>query len=160
MSVEDKTFNEERLLIKISRLFEEKFKDLPKKEDFDRLKGEIAVVLNENENLKCRIANLEKQNEILCKNVENLMRKSKNKNLVFKGLPASDGNDVEGKIRELCITTFGIQEPKMGRIYDLGKNIFVVEFMQINDVYTILHNAKKLKNTGIWVSRDLTYEQR
>lgn len=150
----------ETVISQLSLLLDEKLKNLPQLRDFQKLDEKIGQVIEENASLVKRVTNLETNECTTLSSVEYLLRKTKEKNLIFVGLPDVDISTCEEKIRELCQTKLGVADPQWDRIVKLSSKLILVEFLRKSDVYTILHNSKNLKGAGVWIQKDLTKAER
>lgn len=154
---------DEKLRDFLSELLDKKFADVPTKNDLKIIENKIDKIIDENIKLKEEVVLLKEQNKVMQRNMEFLLRKGKAKNLIFGGFQdIKKEEDLIKIIKEFCIQSLGIKEPLVDRAFTFGKNnnLILVEFLKLSDVHLILKNARKLKNTGLWIQKDMTYQDR
>lgn len=116
------------------------------------------------EELKQKVSSLEIENKILKNKTEILDRNSRKNNIIIFGLKDSEGNTankISKKIGELL--GVDVKETDINNFYRLDKSAkppIKVEFLSYLKKTEILKKCKKLKDTGIAISNDLTIEQR
>lgn len=156
------TMSDSALLSKFGEMLESRMALFPTLKDFKRIEEKLDEVIKDNKNMKMEIASLKEENLEIKKNLEMLLRKSKAKSLIFKGIEESKENeDKIETVRKLCVHSLGIEEPMIEKVFAPARRQFwVVEFSRYSIVQQILSNARKLKGSGIWINKDLTYRER
>lgn len=132
---------------------------MPSKEDFRVLEEKMDRVIAENLALKKEIEELKKREIRTSYTVENLVNKSKAKNLVFRGMEESDNNDKVKIIKQMCEEVLQLSNVSINKAFNLRSNgkkdVILVEFNEESTALEVLKNANKLKGTGIFIHRDL-----
>ena len=119
---------------------------------------ELSVYKHENQLLKRRITLLEEKAVY----AESYSRRS---NLVFDGIPLSQGNeDIEAKVREVLSVNMKVQnveEIQFVRVHRLAyKRKTIVRFEHFQDRMRVWQNRRQLKGSNIWVEEDFPKEIR
>lgn len=118
--------------------------------DVNIIKGDIKSMKSDRESDRIRINILE--------------RELKQRNIIFSKLPKTD--DIEKSIVDLCKETLGITNVYIDKVVVLRTNendnssTTLAVFGSQKTADHIIRNAKKLKHTGIFVSRDLGQDDR
>lgn len=114
------------------------------------------------EDLQQRINKLEHENNSLSNKIESLERASKKNNILVFGLKETyqSPKEICNKLKELLQVEICISD--LNNAYSIKhlQNTVKLELVSHLKKVEILKNAKKLKNTGIYIAQDLTYIQR
>lgn len=121
----------------------------------------LIEIKNQNMALKTEIALLKQQQINNRKRIEKLEIMFKRNNLVIRGIPANV--NMEEEVRKLFNNVLKInkevQLKYFKKIYEaFGKMTVIVEFLDFNDALLVLASSKNLKNTGIYIDKDLSNE--
>ncbi|KAL3284877.1 hypothetical protein HHI36_019014 [Cryptolaemus montrouzieri] len=126
--------------------------------------GEARLALKI-ETLNRKIQNLESENTVLKERIETLEQKNNKKNLVVFGIPNTGGKISEDFICEEIgrLLDVDVAKSDISDVYTLGKSDnspVKLELVSYLKKKTILTNTKKLKNSNVVISNDLTPHQR
>lgn len=126
----------------------------------DRMEEKLIPMIEENEKMKQKVFNLEKE-------IEYLKKEKKNNNIVLYGLEESEKSTLE--LLQIVKETFkrdlnlSVEENEVNRIYRLGKNRIenknrpvLLSFINGWKKDQIMQNKKNLK--GIYISEDYSKE--
>lgn len=134
---------------KMSKLLE----NVARKKDVLELQQTVAEVKNENKQLRQEVDNLKAKFEQLDKN-------SRRRNLIFCGINCVNTTMTKTEIANICNKVLKV-EVSMVRIVTIKHNSdFLVELETVKQAVNILSNSAKLKNSGIYVQKDYTAEER
>uniref|UniRef100_T1I2U1 Uncharacterized protein n=1 Tax=Rhodnius prolixus TaxID=13249 RepID=T1I2U1_RHOPR len=151
------SFDEDSFMLKMGNLFDLQLQDL-----HNKLIGMLESILTENKSLRAEISVLKAENKQMANGIELLLKKNKAKNLIFRGI--SNVNEVGDKvtlIREICENSLDLRNIEVDKAYSPGNSaVIVAEFLRNSDMMAVLKNSRKLKDTGIWIHKDLTFEER
>uniref|UniRef100_T1I0U7 Uncharacterized protein n=1 Tax=Rhodnius prolixus TaxID=13249 RepID=T1I0U7_RHOPR len=152
----------ENLILKKLNEMDLKLSQVATKADLKETNEKLENLITENKNLKEEIVDLKKENKQVKESLEFALRKLKSKSLVIAGLQdLKENNDYTQEVKELCVKSLGMHEPMIDRAHSVAQGrLLLVELVRQADVQAMLINAKKLKGSGIWINRDLTYQDR
>ncbi|KAF6217088.1 hypothetical protein GE061_001441 [Apolygus lucorum] len=120
--------------------------------------SEIAEIREENKQLKEELSHL----HLL---MDSLESKSRKNNLLFGGITTSGSNYI-ATIEDFLENVLRMDyKPIIGRAFPVGKRdsakkLIVVEFVRAEDVFQVLNKTRILKDTGFYVTRDLSKKAR
>ncbi|XP_073972892.1 uncharacterized protein isoform X2 [Rhodnius prolixus] len=150
---------DDKLLNRISEMLDSKLATF--KNDFKVIEEKLEIIISDNKNLKAEIVHLKEENKEIKRNLEFLLRKSKSKNLIGGLEEISVTENKITAVQDFLNRALGVNDLMIDRILPIGRNkSILVEFLKISDVQLVLRNAKKLRGTGIWINRDLSYQDR
>lgn len=133
--------------------------NLASKEDLNALNTEITFLRKQNEDLAQKVHQFEARCVLLEEELEAQSRELKGKNIIFS-LP-SECTDPEEKVR--CITQLLLDKTDIQGIpkpIKISRNNNIIK-MKLNTgcnetALKMLKNSARLKNTGVYIQRDLT----
>lgn len=127
--------------------------NVAKKEDFYELQKNLDEVKKENESLRVDVEHLKTKMEWMDKN----MRRS---NVVFSGVNCINSTAAKTKIIDICNNTLQVNVNIVRVVMLKAKEDFLVELASIQEAINIITNGKKLIDSGIYVQRDYTANER
>lgn len=122
-----------------------------------------ARILLQIETANNRIKYLEKENTSLQNRIEMLDRITRKNNILVFGLESSDKNTPAETCQKLSeLLDVDLQVADLNNYYNLNKSqsVVKVEFISNLKKVEVLKQCRKLKNTGVSISQDLTIIQR
>lgn len=125
----------------------------------------IQPIVEDVSEIKKELVRLKEERGMDREKIHLLERELKQKNLIFTRMPRTD--NCEKSISDLCTRTLGLNEEiTIDKVVVLKRTAtdntltLLSSFSSQKTVEAILRNAKKLKGTGIGISRDLGTEDR
>uniref|UniRef100_T1H9V3 Reverse transcriptase domain-containing protein n=1 Tax=Rhodnius prolixus TaxID=13249 RepID=T1H9V3_RHOPR len=153
-------YGEEEFFIKMSNLLDSKMATLVE-QHIVRIEGKIDTLISENNNLNKEILSLKEENKVIKNNLQVLLRKSKAKTLIIGGLGGVKEGNYLNSVQEFFSKVLGVSDIMIDRVFLIREGkLVVVELLKVSDVQQILRNVNKLKGTGIWINKDLSYQDR
>lgn len=153
-------YGEEEFFIKMSNLLDSKMATLVE-QHIVRIEGKIDTLISENNNLNKEILSLKEENKVIKNNLQVLLRKSKAKTLIIGGLGGVKEGNYLNSVQEFFSKVLGVSDIMIDRVFSIREGkLVVVELLKVSDVQQILRNVNKLKGTGIWINKDLSYQDR
>ncbi|KAK9508698.1 hypothetical protein O3M35_006191 [Rhynocoris fuscipes] len=147
----------------MNNLFDVKLASLATKDDVKALREDNVKLQQENQLLREEVDRLNKKFVIQEKRLDEIDMSSRRPNLIFRGFTYNSQVNLPEYISKFCIEVLNIEtQPIIEKVVILGgqNKLIVVEFLKISDVHIVLKNAKKLKGTGVWIYKDLTFQER
>ena len=122
---------------------------LPTKEDFSKLNSEIKELKQENVQLREEVVNLRSDCQRNEDTIEFLLNKSKENNLVFKGIPAEAESDPAVIVAKLLAEVLELNGVKIVRAFFIGPvqptRMILVEMCSTSDKWLVLQNVKEIE---------------
>lgn len=179
----------------MANLLDEKLKNMATKDDLDAVKEyvsgldqKIVTLAEENLQMKCTIAKLEKEKEKDHAELMRLIAENKKNNLIFRGIEREEasvhaglaqstaGSDAgiqeaavhvnvaqspEDAVKKVCREKLGVEvEVQHAKILlDKRKSMNVLAKLTEKSVYDIFKNIRKLRGSSISIERDLSQEK-
>lgn len=147
-------------LAALSDSFSAKLASLSTKEDIQRIRDDFNKLGKENVQLKKEIDSLKLVNYKNESLIEELEIKSRNNNLIFKGIKFNS-NDFSELAVTFCTEVLKIELAKdniyahpLGPVTAPGTPL-LVSFVRLQDKFAVLNASKVLRNTGFAVHQDL-----
>ncbi|KAF6216338.1 hypothetical protein GE061_000679 [Apolygus lucorum] len=138
---------------------------LPTKEEFASLSSEIQVLKQENTQLKEQVNKLRSDCAQNTDTIEFLLNKSKEKNLIFRGIPLGTDADPSTIVTKLLNEVLKINEHiNITKAYFIGPasptKMILVELAKPSDKWIIFKNVHKLRGLNITISQDYSARTR
>lgn len=161
------TSNTDILLEKIEQLldkkFDEKLRNIATKNDIITINENIAVLKEDNENMKKQIHELKMNQEYLNKKVEGLDKAHRSFNVLVAGIKDvhfMNVSEMKKEINELFAKILNV-DVQICRVYktNANKDMCTVELNTVNDAYKVLTCSGKLRGSGIYIQKDFTVEE-
>ena len=120
---------------------------------------QIVELREENKQLKDEIKHLYSL-------MDTLENKSRKNNLLFGGITINNNKNYMETVEHFLESVLKVERvPLISRAYPVGrrdapKKMIVAEFVRAEDVYQILSKTRVLKDTGFYVTRDLSKKAR
>lgn len=95
-------------------------KGLATKEDVRLLSEAVVEIRQENLQLKKEVNELKSRCETLERDIDTVLNKVKQNNLIFKGIQLKKDDDPKGTIQKLCSETLGIEGTQINKAYYIG----------------------------------------
>lgn len=127
----------------------------------DNLSGDVTDLKRQNEMLKQEVEVLKNEKDSDRRRIAQLEDQFKRKNLIFKGVPAS--NSVN-EVKKICNEILEIPEPVILKSTKKlnerdGKVMLLAELDSEQSTIDVLKNTKKLAGTDIYIERDLNVDR-
>ncbi|KAF6203403.1 hypothetical protein GE061_003822 [Apolygus lucorum] len=138
---------------------------LPTKDDFFALNAEVQSLKQENIKLREELNTLQTNCIKNADTIEFLLNKSKENNLIFRGIPSETDAEPSKIVTKLLVEVLKINEHiKINKAFYIGPalrtRMILVVLASSSDKWIIFKNAKNLKGTKITVSQDFTVATR
>lgn len=155
-----KMSNNDDLKMFIANLMDEKMGKLATKDDISAIGMQLNNLKVANAELNHKLEEVETRCVLLEKRIEMLSTIAKERNIIFT-IPTSQlmESDVQSKIKNLCSTLVDheLQLPSVKKIFEgHGTSKYLLQLNTRDDVSDLLKNSKKLRNTGVFISKDYT----
>lgn len=92
--------------------------------------------------------------------VEQMDKRSRRTNIILSGLKTNNYQEANEKFNDLCIRVLNVKAAVVRIIKLKTKDEFLVELESAVQANNILIHSGKLKDTGIFIQRDFTTEER
>jgi hypothetical protein len=134
-------------------------KGLATKDDVRILSEAVTEIRQENSQLKKEVKELKNRCESLEKDIDMVLNKIKENNLIFKGIQLKKEEDPKYTIQRLCAETLGIEGIEINKAFFLGNSNLpgrpiLEEFQKEQDKMKIIKHAYKLKGSQIIVQHN------
>lgn len=163
----DTDFNMDKMLAGFGALLEskldEKLKDVATKADIESFRDEIKELKHQNAKMREEIQSLEKSEKTLRDRLEHLEKHQKRNNILVTGLK---GNSIEEIRKSFCeiyekVLKVDITVGFITKINSPGvTSKCIIELSSPAEVGLVLKKCKLLKNTNVFVQKDLTKTER
>lgn len=145
----------------VADLLDSKLSSLASKDDISDIKNDLKSLKEENARLRTENKALRERLRDLDSRLEDLEVKSRQNNLIFKGLKHSTEDNVEQVITSFCKQVFNVDiSPEKLQVRHLGANgstnsPLLVTFLQPKDKFNIIKSSHMLKGSGFVIFQDL-----
>lgn len=135
-------------------------KELVTKADFKLLYAELSELKIEHKAIAAKVVELEKRNRLLETQVDRLLQKNTESNVVVR-LPAESDTDPIEKAKSVCAgildkteENLDVESAYKAPSRDSRKATIILKFKSLNTAVQLIQNSRKLRGTKISVSRD------
>lgn len=149
--------------VMLDQKLDDKLKNVATKADIEEFQNEIKVLKHQNEEMRNEIKVLQESEKVLRDRLEHIEKHQRRNNILVTGLNGNNIDEIRETFREICEKVLKV-DIKMGSISKINKpgftNKCVIELASPVEVGLVLKNGKLLRNTKVFVQKDLTKQER